>query len=219
MESGFIFSSKPKQISKSAKGIAERIFGNLSNLSYCSIGNDEIINSISRVFEKNKLFRVEINEKILKNFDKTFYSKKMEILRSTDILIMCIDQKENLISKKEIVKALADRKQKPLLLINASIPGNINMDVNNVDNCFLFDLNDLEQFFSDSSKEIKSNNDSDEQIQDQIEYFISKFSQNYNLDFDQKYILESKIKNYFGKVSTNNEKFFLLDFINNLYEK
>ena len=143
----------------------------------------------------------------------------MEILRSTDILIMCIDQKENLISKKEIVKALTDRKQKPLLLINASIPGNINMDVNNVDNCFLFDLNDLEQFFSDSSKEIKSNNDSDEQIQDQIEYFISKFSQNYNLDFDQKYILESKIKNYFGKVSTNNEKFFLLDFINNLYEK
>ena len=132
---------------------------------------------------------------------------------------MCIDQKENLISKKEIVKALGDRKQKPLLLINASIPGNINMDVNNVDNCILFDLNDLEQFFSDSSKEIKSNNDSDEQIQDQIEYFISKFSQYYDLDFDQKYILESKIKNYFGKVSTKNEKFFLLDFINNLYEK
>ena len=76
MEPGFIFSSKPKQISNSAKGIAERIFGNLSNLSFCSIGNDEIINSISKVFEKNKLFKVEINEKILKNFEKTFYSKK-----------------------------------------------------------------------------------------------------------------------------------------------
>ena len=149
------FSSKPKQISEAAIVITERIFGNLENLTFCSIGSDEVIDSISELFVKNKLKTINILKKEIENFDIKFNKKKMEILSKTDILIMSLDRKENLIHKNEIIKSLLERKQKPLFLINASIPGNIDMDVNNIDNCFLFDLNDLEQFFSDRVHDIK----------------------------------------------------------------
>ena len=103
-----------------------------------------------------------------------FNKKKMEILSKTDILIMSLDRKENLIHKNEIIKSLLERKQKPLFLINASIPGNIDMDVNNIDNCFLFDLNDLEQFFSDRVHDIKKKNTTVLEAENDIEYFITK---------------------------------------------
>ncbi len=212
----FFFSSKPKQISESAKVIAKRIFGNINNLTFCSIGDDEIIDSITNLFKKNKLTIIQLKENNILNFENSFYRKKMDILFKTDILVISIDQKENLIKKKEIMKTLSKRKQKPILLINASIPGNIDMDVNNIDNCFLFDLNDLEQFFTDRREDLKNKNNSDIEIQDKIEYFITKFSKIYNLDFDQKYLLESKIKDYFYKKTSPNEKDLLLDFINNL---
>ena len=212
----FFFSSKPKQISESAKVIAKRIFGNINNLTFCSIGDDEIIDSITNLFKKNKLTIIQLKENNILNFENSFYRKKMDILFKTDILVISIDQKENLIKKKEIMNTLSKRKQKPILLINASIPGNIDMDVNNIDNCFLFDLNDLEQFFTDRREDLKNKNNSDIEIQDKIEYFITKFSKIYNLDFDQKYLLESKIKDYFYKKTSPNEKDLLLDFINNL---
>ena len=215
----FFFSSKPKQISESAKVIAKRIFGNINNLTFCSIGDDEIIDSITNLFKKNKLTIIQLKENNILNFENSFYRKKMDILFKTDILVISIDQKENLIKKKEIMKTLSKRKQKPILLINASIPGNIDMDVNNIDNCFLFDLNDLEQFFTDRREDLKNKNNSDIEIQDKIEYFITKFSKIYNLDFDQKYLLESKIKDYFYKKTSPNEKDLLLDFINNLSKK
>ena len=213
------FSSKPKQISEAAIIITERIFGNLENLTFCSIGSDEVIDSISELFVKNKLKTINILKKEIENFDIKFNKKKMEILSKTDILIMSLDRKENLIHKNEIIKSLLERKQKPLFLINASIPGNIDMDVNNIDNCFLFDLNDLEQFFSDRVHDIKKKNTTVLEAENDIEYFITKFSRVYNLNFDQKYKLESQIKSYFYKIEGLEEKKFLQNFINYLTQK
>ena len=213
------FSSKPKQISEAAIIITERIFGNLENLTFCSIGSDEVIDSISELFVKNKLKTINILKKEIENFDIKFNKKKMEILSKTDILIMSLDRKENLIHKNEIIKSLLERKQKPLFLINASIPGNIDMDVNNIDNCFLFDLNDLEQFFSDRVHDIKKKNTKVLEAENDIEYFITKFSRVYNLNFDKKYKLESQIKSYFYKIEGLEEKKFLQNFINYLTQK
>ena len=63
----FFFSSKPKQISESAKVIAKRIFGNINNLTFCSIGDDEIIDSITNLFKKNKLTIIQLKENNILN--------------------------------------------------------------------------------------------------------------------------------------------------------
>ena len=51
-------------------------------------------------------------------------------------------------SKELIKKLLTMRRQKPIFLIEGALPGNIDPSVSKLSNLFLFDLNDLEQFFS-----------------------------------------------------------------------
>ena len=50
---------------------------------------------------------------------------------------------------KEIVKVfLKERKQKPIFFVDVGLPGNVDPEISKISNCYLFDLNDLEQFFT-----------------------------------------------------------------------
>ena len=46
------------------------------------------------------------------------------------------------------VKYLERRKQKPIFFVDIGLPGNIDPEISKISNCYLFDLNDLEQFFT-----------------------------------------------------------------------
>ena len=50
---------------------------------------------------------------------------------------------------KEIAKVfLKERKQKPIFFVDVGLPGNVDPEISKISNCYLFDLNDLEQFFT-----------------------------------------------------------------------
>ena len=66
---------------------------------------------------------------------------------------------------------------------------------------------------------LKKKNTTVLEAENDIEYFITKFSRVYNLNFDQKYKLESQIKSYFYKIEGLEEKKFLQNFINYLTQK
>ena len=40
------------------------------------------------------------------------------------------------------------RKQKPIFFVDVGLPGNVDTEISKISNCYLFDLNDLEQFFT-----------------------------------------------------------------------
>jgi len=148
------FSSKPKQIAKSISKIASQIFGDLAKVKLVSLGDQRIIidiydnlkqqnylevnfidSSMTKYFDKN-------NQKVLdeKNFIQNFYKY--------DVFIIGFKDGIKMISKELISNILSLRKQRPLFLIEGGLPGNINRDVSKINNLFLFDLNDLEEFFS-----------------------------------------------------------------------
>ena len=56
--------------------------------------------------------------------------------------------KLKVISKEMTVKFLKRRKQKPIFFVDVGLPGNIDPEISKISNCYLFDLNDLEQFFT-----------------------------------------------------------------------
>ena len=65
------------------------------------------------------------------------------------------------------------RKQKPLIIIDCGIPGNVDTKARTITNCFLFDLNDLEQIYSQdleyfiaNQNQIDNHNDLDIVLQD-----------------------------------------------------
>jgi len=149
-----LFSSKPKQIAEATVNAALEIFGNLKKLNLAVIGDLSLNENISNNLKRLDLNTLDhFNQPILFYFDeKTGKIKDIEELTKKlfiyDILLVGFREGLKLVSDKLVKNILKKRKQKPIFYIDSGLPGNIEPSVRNINNCFLFDLNDLEQFYT-----------------------------------------------------------------------
>lgn len=202
------FSSKPKQITQAAINVSGRVFGDLKNVSIVTINNSDIAQAIFNNFEKKKIKK----SSQIKNSDKQFFdainkNNTLQIIREIkdyDILIFGFSGNFRILDKKIISSLLKIRKQKPLIIIDCGIPGNVDTKARTITNCFLFDLNDLEQIYSQdleyfiaNQNRIDNHNDLDIILQDLYNF----------LDFNssQKVIFEKKIRKF---LDTNDFKLY-----------
>ena len=193
------FSSKPKQITQAAINVSGRVFGDLKNVSIATINNSDIAQAIFNNFEKKKIKK---SSKIKKS-DKQFFdavnkNNSLQIIREIkdyDILIFGFSGNFRILDKKIISSLLKIRKQKPLIIIDCGIPGNVDTKARTITNCFLFDLNDLEliysqdlEYFIANQNQIDNHNDLDIVLQDFYNF----------LDFNsfQKASFEKKIRKF-----------------------
>ena len=202
------FSSKPKQITQAAINVSGRVFGNLKNVSIVTINNSDIAQAIFDDFKKKNIKK----SSQIKNSDKQFFdavnkNNSLQILREIkdyDILIFGFSGNFRILDKNLISSLLKIRKQKPLIIIDCGIPGNIDTKARTITNCFLFDLNDLEQIYSQdleyyiaSQNYIANHNDLDIVLEDFYNF----------LDFNsfQKAIFGKKIRKF---LDTNDFKLY-----------
>ncbi len=66
-------------------------------------------------------------------------------LAKADILVSATGAKSPVIQAEQIREALRQRRQKPIFLIDAGIPGDIDGAANRLEEAYLYDLNDLER--------------------------------------------------------------------------
>ena len=202
------FSSKPKQITQAAINVSGRVFGNLENVSIFTINNSDIAQAIFNNFEKKKIKK----SSQIKKSDKQFFhainkNNSLQIIREIkdyDILIFGFSGNFRILDKNIISSLLKIRKQKPLIIIDCGIPGNVDTKARTINNCFLFDLNDLEQIYSQdldyfiaNQNQIDNHNDLDIVLQDFYNF----------LDFNsfQKEIFGKKIRKF---LDTNEFKLY-----------
>ncbi len=213
------FSSKPQQISESALKIGKKIYGELDDIKVLVVGENKISFSILHYFQKNDILEYSLltNEKEKKMFLVDIFKYFMDF----DIVLTSFKTDKILIKREQIVDALKKRKQKPLFLIDTNIPGNIDSDISKIDNCFLYDLNDLEQFYNDIhiKSEINSLPTTNDDFEDKIDGLIPKITKELNLDIEQNYILEEKTKFFFKRNSNITEKLGILNFFEFLIKK
>ena len=101
-----------------------------------------------------------------------------------------------------------------------NIPSNAEPDIINIDNCFLFDLNDLEQFFSNKILDsIKKTTDLSEDFYETVERLELFLKTEINYDINQIYYLEEKVKSFFSILETEKEKKTIINFLNFLLKK
>ncbi|MFN4180125.1 MAG: glutamyl-tRNA reductase [Armatimonadota bacterium] len=68
-----------------------------------------------------------------------------ETLPQADIVIASTGAQQYILTKTMVANAVKQRRYRPLFLIDISVPRNIDPKVGNLDNVFLFDIDDLEQ--------------------------------------------------------------------------
>lgn len=68
-----------------------------------------------------------------------------DMLPASDIVLTAVGGRHTIIGQETISLALKRRRRKPIFLVDAGIPGDVDPAVNRIDGAFLYDLTDLER--------------------------------------------------------------------------
>ena len=109
------------------------------------------------------------------------------------------------------------RKQKPIFFVDVGLPGNVDTEISKISNCYLFDLNDLEQFFTlffnESNIEKLLNYGQFSKEDDKVfSYFFKKL----NFSENQKKIFKNYVEDFFFENNEEYQKDAFLKFLNHL---
>ena len=214
-----LFSSKPKQIAQAAIQILLKVYGDLNSVNFLVISDMKLPIDIAQNFENiglNKYLILQDSlEKIFKqkkenvNIDENLINK----LKTFDLIMIGYKTQSKIIDKILVKKILNKRKQKPILFVDCGIPGNIKTDIGQIPNCFLFDLNDLEQLYSSWIQNNIINEDSNNELFDiELKTSLDSFFRKLNLNLEQKMIFENKV-NSLVKAKDKEIKFILKKFL------
>ena len=201
-----LFSSKPKQIAQAAIQILLKVYGDLNSVNFLVISDMKLPIDIAQNFENIGLNKYLIFQDPL---EKIFNQKKenndidedlIDKLKTFDLIMIGYKTQSKIIDKILVKKILNKRKQKPVLFVDCGIPGNIKTDIGQIPNCFLFDLNDLEQLYSSWIQNNITNEDSNNELFDiELKTSLDSFFRKLKFNLEQKMIFENKVNSLIKK--------------------
>lgn len=140
-------------ISFAAVELAKKIFGELSKKSFMLIGAGEmaelasrhlINNGVRDVYVTNRTY--ERAEELAREFEgrPIRFDDLLNELNHIDIVICSTGAPHYILMKQDIQRIMKQRRQKPMFIIDISVPRNIDPEINEIDNVYLYDIDDLQ---------------------------------------------------------------------------
>ncbi len=139
-------------ISFAAVELAKKIFGSLSQKSVLLIGAGEMAelaarhfvdNGVASIFIANRSYERALElAKVFNGVPVSFENVVFEMAES-DIVLCSAGAPHYLIRPDMVAKTIAARENRPIFLIDISVPRNIDPEINQLDNVFLYDIDDL----------------------------------------------------------------------------
>ena len=139
-------------ISFAAVELAKKIFTDLSTKSFMLLGAGDMAELAARhltnsgvrdVIVANRTY--ETGCKLAKEFNgrAVRFEDFMHEMVNTDIVICSTGASKYVLMKEQMQKIIKERKHKPVFIIDISVPRNIDPEINNIDNVYLYDVDDL----------------------------------------------------------------------------
>lgn len=171
-------------ISFAAVELAKKIFTDLSKKIFMLLGAGEmaelaakhlITTGVKEVLVSNRTYERACdlaNE--LKGRAVKFEEFINEMVR-TDIVICSTGAPNYILTKSQMQKVMKERKQKQVFLIDISVPRNIDPEINNIDNVYLYNIDDLQEVVDTNLFERKKEAEKAERIVDEEVETFSKW--------------------------------------------
>jgi glutamyl-tRNA reductase len=139
-------------VSYAAVELAKKIFSDLSDKTVLLVGAGEMAKLAARHFIANGVHHVLVTTRtpqhaveLANRFNGTAvpFEQFREDMASADIVLVSTGASHYLVSSDDVQRAVKQRMNRPMFLIDISVPRNIDPAVRHVDNAFLFDIDDL----------------------------------------------------------------------------
>jgi len=149
-------------ISSAAVELAQKIFNDLENRTVMLVGTGEMAElaakhlisyGVKTVYVTSRTYDRAVNlARTLNGSALDFEAFKNELHRA-DIVITSTSAPNFIIKKEMVEKAIHERKNKPIFFIDIAVPRDIEPDVNDLENIYLYDIDDLHVVVSANMKE------------------------------------------------------------------
>ncbi|MBI5664228.1 MAG: glutamyl-tRNA reductase [Nitrospirae bacterium] len=163
-------------ISFAAVELAKKIFDDLATKAFMLIGAGEMAELAARHLINSGVRDVYVTNRTIARAEELaqeFHGKVVmfddfpQELRHTDIVICSTGAPHFVLLKDQVQKVMKERKQKPMFIIDISVPRNIDPGINDLDNVYLYDVDNLQGIIDTNIQERAKEAEKAEQIVDE----------------------------------------------------
>ena len=149
-------------VSYAAVELARKIFGSLAGRTIMIVGAGKMSelaarhlrrSGASHVFVTNRTHERAVEMARLFQGTPVDYTRFVSMLPEVDIVITSSGAPHYILHKDEMQRVISARRNKPMFLIDIAVPRNIDPAVNQVDNIFLYDIDDLQEVVNANLRE------------------------------------------------------------------
>ncbi len=139
-------------VSYAAVELAKKIFSDLSDKTVLLVGAGEMAKLAARHFIASGVRHVRVTTRtpqhaveLADRFNGTAvpFEQFRDEMATADIVLVSTGAAHYFVSSDDVQRAVKQRMNRPMFLIDISVPRNIDPSVRHVDNAFLFDIDDL----------------------------------------------------------------------------
>jgi glutamyl-tRNA reductase len=171
-------------VSYAAVELARKIFGSLNNRTVMIVGAGKMSELAARhlrrsganhVFVTNRTHERAVEMAQMFQGTPVEYSRFTAMLPEVDILIASSGAPHYILHKDEMHRVIAARRNKPMFLIDIAVPRNIEPTVNDLDNVFLYDIDDLQEVVNANLRErMKEADHAEHIVTDEVDRMMAR---------------------------------------------
>jgi glutamyl-tRNA reductase len=171
-------------VSYAAVELARKIFGSLNNRTVMIVGAGKMSelaarhlrrSGASHVFVTNRTHQRAVEMAELFQGTPVEYARFTSMLPEVDILIASSGAPHYILHKDEMHRVIAARRNKPMFLIDIAVPRNIEPAVNDLDNVFLYDIDDLQEVVNSNLRErAKEADHAEKMVAEEVERMMAR---------------------------------------------
>ncbi|NOT54363.1 MAG: glutamyl-tRNA reductase [Deltaproteobacteria bacterium] len=149
-------------VSSAAVELARRIFDRLSDKTAMVIGAGEMGELAVRHLQHHGIGNILVTNRtysraveLAREFNGTVvpFDQLHKQLRLTDIVIGSAGGNDYLLGPEMVEEALRERRRRPMFFIDLGVPRNFDPRLNDIENVFLYDIDDLQQVIEENKDE------------------------------------------------------------------
>ncbi len=164
--------------------LARQIFGSLNDKTVMIIGTGKMSELAARHLRRAGAARILVANRtreraveMAKLFDGTVvdYDRFLDFLPEVDILIASSGAPHYIVKKQDVRRAVEARRNRPVFLIDIAVPRNIEPAVNELDNVFLYDIDDFQDVVDENLRgRLREAEEAEDIIEEEVRGMVAR---------------------------------------------